>query len=103
VARDLHCKPPDNPVYMGVRTDACVAWHSATEPLKDGESLGWRLVELIVWTADLPLSAAADTVLLPLTTYVSVMRARDASARENSAPAARPAGPATGQDGPAPP
>jgi uncharacterized protein YceK len=98
MAPALHVKPPDNPVYMGVRLDACVAWHYSTEPLEDGESLGGRLVEFIGCMADIPFSAIADTVLLPLTLYASVKRAENTRARESAATTATPTEPTTGHE-----
>ncbi len=78
-------------VYGGVRQDAqeaqqCAARACGSQP----DARCWDLVQAGLALADVPLSAAADTLLLPVT----LPRAREAARRELPAPA--PAGALSG-------
>ncbi len=86
-------------VYSGVRLDAGTIWACATHPPDEYSPFWFRLLYAVVFTADLPLSGVADTLLLPVTVRASIDRAwshRETNAAppaESSAAAASGLGP----------
>ena len=69
--------------YGGVALDARFISNLYPSRIKDleGDSQGWAHLFGVISIFDLPLSAAADTLLLPLTVPPAIEKARSASAR----------------------
>lgn len=95
VGPSMHCRMPSSVTYSGVRLDAEIIWAGLTESPTEGPPLCQRFIFLIVFVADLPLSAIADTVLSPLTIYGDIMRAKRARALQSATPPQPPPVPAS--------
>jgi uncharacterized protein YceK len=95
IVRDYNCGQGSGPlVYGGVRLDANIL-AAGPEAFERNEGVGESVevaVSLALWTLDLPVSAAADTLMLPLSIGCAYNRLT-AGKGESKSPVAAPSPP----------